>query len=256
MILPALTAGLVAIAAPVALAQTTYSLDDGRGNPLGPAFDEWDMVFINAFHADPAGERLNRASVCWGSAPAGLPAEILILHDPDQDGSPATASLLASVPAATNPLGNGVFADYDLPGVCVRGWFFVAARVRVSSGGLVTRPARLDTDARANAPRAFLAVGSVVNAPNFLDLDNLGDAPIFYRMSDYAFPGVWLLRAQGLPGPACPADYNADGFADFFDFDAFIADFEAGRPCADFNRDAFIDFFDADEFVLAFEAGC
>jgi hypothetical protein len=60
--------------------------------------------------------------------------------------------------------------------------------------------------------------------------------------------------------PACPVDFNDDGFVDFFDFDDFVACFEGG-PCpagktADFNNDGFTDFFDFDDFVLGFESGC
>ncbi len=58
----------------------------------------------------------------------------------------------------------------------------------------------------------------------------------------------------------CPADFNRDGFVDFFDLDDYISCFE-GDPCppkasADFNRDGFVDFFDLDDFIAAFEAGC
>jgi hypothetical protein len=59
--------------------------------------------------------------------------------------------------------------------------------------------------------------------------------------------------------PACRADFNADGFLDFFDYLDFVACFEgAGSPgCdADFNADDFVDFFDYDDFVAAFETGC
>ncbi len=60
--------------------------------------------------------------------------------------------------------------------------------------------------------------------------------------------------------PGCEADFNGDGFVDFFDFDDFVACFE-GVVCppgksADFNGDGFADFFDYDDFVLAFETGC
>ena len=60
--------------------------------------------------------------------------------------------------------------------------------------------------------------------------------------------------------PACPADFNDDGFVDGFDYDDFVACFE-GDPCppgktADFNNDGFPDGFDYDEFVAAFETGC
>ena len=59
--------------------------------------------------------------------------------------------------------------------------------------------------------------------------------------------------------PYCPADFNADGFTDFFDFDDFVACFEGSCPdglSADFNADGFTDFFDFDDFVSAFDAGC
>jgi len=58
------------------------------------------------------------------------------------------------------------------------------------------------------------------------------------------------------PVPPCRADFNRDGFLDFFDLDDFVASFEIGRPNADFNRDGFTDFFDFDDYVRAFETGC
>ena len=58
----------------------------------------------------------------------------------------------------------------------------------------------------------------------------------------------------------CPADFNRDGFTDFFDYSDYVTCFEisdcpAGRG-ADFNADGFVDFFDYVEFVEAFETGC
>jgi hypothetical protein len=66
----------------------------------------------------------------------------------------------------------------------------------------------------------------------------------------------------------CDADFNADGFLTFEDFDEFVVAFETGcdtggggaladPAClADFNGDGFLTFEDFDEFVTAFEAGC
>jgi len=58
----------------------------------------------------------------------------------------------------------------------------------------------------------------------------------------------------------CPADFNRDGFLDFFDFDEFVSCFEGGDcPCdqtPDFDGDGFADFFDFDAFVGAFSTGC
>lgn len=58
----------------------------------------------------------------------------------------------------------------------------------------------------------------------------------------------------------CPADFDRDGFVDFFDYDAYVGCFEGvlcppGRD-ADFNGDGFTDFQDLDAFVLRFEFDC
>ena len=58
----------------------------------------------------------------------------------------------------------------------------------------------------------------------------------------------------------CPADFNCDGFLDFFDYDDYVNCFETaqcpGGRTADFNGDGFADFFDYDAYVAAFEVGC
>ncbi len=60
--------------------------------------------------------------------------------------------------------------------------------------------------------------------------------------------------------PACPVDYDGDGFLDFFDFDLFVSCFETNvcppGKSSDFNDDGFTDFFDYDQYVIAFELGC
>ncbi len=77
--------------------------------------------------------------------------------------------------------------------------------------------------------------------------------------------GEWALASAdpGNTAPVrgeCAADFNGDGFVDFFDFDDFVACFEGGAcptgRSADFNGDGFADFFDYDDYVAAFEAGC
>jgi hypothetical protein len=82
-------------------------------------------------------------------------------------------------------------------------------------------------------------------------------------------PGITVSSAQlgisnnrwTLAGPACcPADFNGDGFLDFFDYAEYVDCFEIGTcppgQTADFNGDGFTDFFDYADYVTAFEAGC
>ena len=65
---------------------------------------------------------------------------------------------------------------------------------------------------------------------------------------DFAF---W--RARLCP---CPADFNGDGQADFFDYLDFVQAFSDDDPSADFNGDGQVDFFDYLDFVAAFDQGC
>jgi hypothetical protein len=70
------------------------------------------------------------------------------------------------------------------------------------------------------------------------------------------------VNPDGTLGPAasCAADFNGDGFVDFFDYDDYVGCFESGvcppGRSADINGDDFVDFFDYDDFVNAFQAGC
>ncbi len=68
------------------------------------------------------------------------------------------------------------------------------------------------------------------------------------------------LAVLAVTTPSCPADFNDDGFIDFFDYDDFVGCFETAvcppGKTADFNGDGFVDFFDYDSFVGAFESGC
>ncbi len=66
-------------------------------------------------------------------------------------------------------------------------------------------------------------------------------------------PAFVELRQQQCP---CPADFNRDGVADFFDYLDFVAAFSSGGAGSDFNADGSVDFFDYLDFVAAFSFGC
>ena len=114
----------------------------------------------------------------------------------------------------------------------------------------------------------------LAGAPNFLTQDEESSGVVDAR--DILGPGWFIINNQShfsIPGelveggqlmalfdPAavqlCPADFNADGFLDLFDYGTYVDAFEAGTPGSDFNADGFLDFFDYSDFVAAFELGC
>jgi hypothetical protein len=83
--------------------------------------------------------------------------------------------------------------------------------------------------------------------------------PIVRVEMDASGDGVWGID-DIMWIVSCPADFNGDGFLDFFDYDDYVNCFETGAcppgRTADFNGDGFADFFDYDAFVTAFEQGC
>ncbi|MDX2149067.1 MAG: GC-type dockerin domain-anchored protein [Planctomycetota bacterium] len=66
--------------------------------------------------------------------------------------------------------------------------------------------------------------------------------------------GVDNVFIQSLSG--CPADFNADGQVDFFDYLDFSNAYAADEPSADFNSDGQVDFFDYLDFAGAFGSPC
>ncbi len=100
----------------------------------------------------------------------------------------------------------------------------------------------------------------ILTASSGRDSLTLAQATRNFTRSVFAHPATVTLSGSSPLEVDCHADFNGDGFVDFFDFDDFIQCFE-GLPCppgrdADFNHDGFIDFFDLDDFIADFERGC
>ncbi|MDX2117070.1 MAG: EF-hand domain-containing protein [Planctomycetota bacterium] len=141
--------------------------------------------------------------------------------------------------------GESRFDIASASGANARGWAPVGADGVIDTFDLNFTKAQFQgndfvTDGEANWTNTFEAVGFDLSA------DNTGDLVVNTADVDA------IKAALGI----CDADFNGDGFLDFTDFDAFVADFEAGAANADFNGDGFLDFTDFDAFVAAFEAGC
>jgi arabinogalactan endo-1,4-beta-galactosidase len=110
----------------------------------------------------------------------------------------------------------------------------------------------------ANVPGG-LGMGVCYWAPEWSAFAGLGSPWENLALFDFdhvATPGLNAL------GGKSRADFNSDGFLDFFDYDDYVNCFETGAcgggggGTADFNGDGFVDFFDYADFVEAFETGC
>ena len=182
-------------AAPPAGGGVLYAYDDGAASSnIGPpsTFDP-DMLWGNYYETEPGGERLTEISVAFGptfpSRAGGV--TFWVLDDPDADGDPRNATAVASVTAVPDVSGNTPFR-VALPPTRVSAAFFVGASARLLGGQ--DRPARLDTDARADRSWFFYAPDIAAT------IDSLAAAPFGTRMDDRAqvpFPGAFMVRAVG-----------------------------------------------------------
>ena len=128
----------------------------------------------------------------------------------------------------------------------------------------------LDGVPQFNQPTALMNLNTGVDMIAFADNVAAGG------QGEWSASHIALLRLYAVPltdaevvnlaadpftnSPGCRADFNDDGFVDFFDFNDFVTCFEGGScpagKSADYNNDGFADFFDFNDFITDFETGC
>ncbi len=183
-----------------------YAYDDGTSNVnTGPpsSFDP-DMLWGNAFETVSGGDEIVEIAVAFGATFPSVAGGVTfwLLDDPDGDFDPRTgATALDSVHAVPDVFGN-TFFRVAFPPTRVSSHFFVGASARLLGGQ--DRPARVDTDARADRSWFFYApdIAAVI--------DTLSAAPFGTRMDNpefVPFPGAFMVRAVGRPaGTTSAAD--------------------------------------------------
>lgn len=235
-----------------------YRLDDGTGNfTIGPSQFNANVTWLNTFQAQAGRERITRVSVSFGdifdnNGVAGSDAvTVAVLNDPNNDGNPADAVLLATGTGTWTAQASNTFLHFDLDTDAVlEGTFFVAVMMDVLQRA---NPARMDPQGQGAGAFSWLFYNP---APN---LENLGSSPFILRMADSPFIGAWMIRAEGTsPAAACLPDLAAPfGVLNFFDLAEYLARYNAGDGSADLAAPSgVINFFDLAAFLDLFNAGC
>ena len=234
--------------------QVDYILDTGVGTfNIGPSTFDANTTWLNSFETVLGGELITRVSVSYGDIAdndgniGSDTVTLAILQDPNNDHDPSDAILLSTTVGQWVDTGFGEFVEYEIEPTEVQGVFFVAVMMDVIQRA---NPASMDP----NSPTAGTQSWFFYNpGPN---LEDLGSSPFILHMSESAFVGAWMVRAQGVPASSCPADYNSDGMINFFDVSAFLADFSGEVTTSDLNNDGDFNFFDVSLFLTLFSNGC
>jgi hypothetical protein len=149
----------------------------GGGNGYGPNASG-EYVWMNRFNAQLGADSLVQIEVAFGSPFSqpvamvdGTPARVAVWSDPDQDGNPQDAVLLASVATTVQNANTGVAVTVFLPEpVPVQGKFFVGAAVPVTAGQTPASGLASTADGWNHSHQAW--VGFSASGP--IDLNCLG----------------------------------------------------------------------------------
>ncbi len=180
-----------------------YRADDGVAEDAIGGNLFVDFGFLSAFTVEAGAETVREVRAAFG--PGVFPGSLVRLalwSDPDGDGLPDDARVLATAFAAAPPAGVGL-ATFDLPDTFVGAAgsvFFVGAIVQGTA-----QLAPLDSSGTAQG-----ASWAAVAAPGQLDPARLGDADILVPIAQAGFAGDWLLRAVAVVDGDCNANGTPD----------------------------------------------
>ena len=191
-----LCAGTLTVSAAV-----TYSVDDGTAENAIGLTAGGNVWWANAFTVQAGGESINTIQIAFssGTITAGMPFQVMVYEDPDDDGDPSTGplQLLAVANATVADAVGGTFQDIPVGPATVSGGFFIAALISHPAGEY---PAAIDQSASQGV--SWIAGNSATPIDPASPLVPVPDTGVL-QIDSIGFPGNWLLRAVG--GTAAPA---------------------------------------------------
>src|SRR3954462_10551151 len=175
----------------------TYAIDDGTAEDSIGLTDGGTFVACNSFPVTGGNNVITSISIAWGT-PAfpdptlnGLTYTVYLWSDPNGDGLPTDAVVLAQVPGVIAAAGTDTFITTPIPPTMVTtANFFVGFLVTHTAGQF---PAAFDETAPTLPNRSWIDLTSNIN-------DLSGSAPI----ESFGLVGNWLIRADGNTGGPTP----------------------------------------------------
>jgi hypothetical protein len=203
-------AGVLLLALLTSSHASLYQLDDGTAeDSVGiTGGNGADLIALNQFNVIGGNNMIGSVSIAWGtpfypdSSLNGLNYTVAIWADPNNDGNPSDAVLLATAPDVISNEGTDTFITTLFPCVQVTRSFFVGFIVTQNGSQF---PAAFDESAPLTG-RSFIAGSST---PGGGDISNLmspnNDLPL-NDVQNYGLNGNWMIRADAcVPEPSTAA---------------------------------------------------
>jgi len=193
-------AGLLLLVSVVAANATIYSVDDGTGE-VGVGGTGSNLVWGNNFNTGSGGEVITKIHAAFGvsdyTSLNGTSLTASLWNDPNGDGNPNDAILLASVAGVISNWGTDTFNAFDIPDTFVSGSFFAA----ISLNDAQNFPARFD--ASNSGISSWIGIDTSMQNANYHNID-FGWGGFMIRAEGDAAPvpepSTFLLLGAGLGG--------------------------------------------------------
>ena len=174
-----------------------YQLDDGSAENSVGLTAGGSFIALNSFAVTPGNNIIGSISIAFGT-PAfpdpslnGLTYTAVLWSDPDGDGEPNDAVVLASVSGVISMASTNTFLTSLIPPTAVLTPNFFVGFVITHAAG--QHPAAFDQTAPL-ADRSFITIGS--------DPNDLSGAGAIEDVTGGALVGNWLIRANAVPEPS------------------------------------------------------
>ena len=176
-----------------------YQLDDGSAENSIGLTNGGDIMWMNAFEATNGSATIGTIYSAYGSdggstLPPSRAATAYVYEDPDDDGNPDDAELVAEVDFTLEDPNTNEFTAVDMGGAAVDGVFFIAVLVEDHAPGQFPAP----IDESSGSMQSSWVVGQGTGDFDDENLGNNGLPPSL--VDDVGLPGNWLLRADAGDG--------------------------------------------------------
>lgn len=182
---------------------STYMVDDGTAENAIGLTNGGDVIALNGFAVSAGNNIITNIQIAFGS-PGGAGINLngtsftaVLWSDPNGDGLPGDAAVLATAPGIISGFATNTFVNVSIaPTVVLTPNFFVGFLITHPAGAF---PAALDQTAPTFSNVSFIA-GGAAGSGNINNL-NANGLPVT-SIESVGFPGNWLIRADAVPEPS------------------------------------------------------
>ncbi len=184
-----------------------YILDDGTAEVGVGTHNARDLIFLNFFTVSPGAATISSISIAFYAGfqanENGAPFQAVLWSDPNSDGNPSDATVLATANGVIANAGTNTFVTVSISPTTVNTPNFFVGFLMMGTPAGNLFPAALDTTSPSFLNRSFLTVAEL-GTGNIFDLTANTIVPLETTEANGGPVGNWLIRAGAVPTGSVP----------------------------------------------------